>query len=215
MPLRFTILGDGPTDSSLKPIISWMLERQPSVARNGFVVEFTTGRGGDPAFANALASRIQRAQREFPCDLFFIHRDAEAEPPIKRLEEIAEAAAFVADLPPYVPAIPVRMTEAWLLIDEKAIKRAADNPNGLTDLHLPPPRKLEDIPDPKQICDDLLIAAAEKSGRRLQKFRRPSELAWRRVRLASLIGDFTPLMQVPAFKALFDATATTVEKLHL
>jgi len=209
MPTRFTILGDGPTDASLKPIIGWILQKVPAVATRGFVIEFTTGRGGAESAANPLSGRIRRALREFPCDVLFIHRDAETETPVKRLEEISKSAAL-ADLNRYIPAVPVRMTEAWLLIEEHAIRQAADNPNGATELRLPTLHKLEQLPDPKQACDDLLILASEKSGRRLQKFRRPSELAWRRVRVASLIRDFTPLMEVPAFKQLFNTTATTV-----
>ena len=48
---------------------------------------------------------------------------------------------------------------------------------------------------------DLLIEASEKTGRRLVKFRRISELAWRRGRVADLIEDYSPLRLLRAFNA--------------
>jgi hypothetical protein len=42
------------------------------------------------------------------------------------------------------------MTEAWLLIDEKAIREAAGNPKGRQPLNLPKPSKTEELSDPKE-----------------------------------------------------------------
>jgi len=55
-----------------------------------------------------------------------------------------------------VPAVPVRMTEAWLLFDEAAIRRAAGCPNGSMPLELPSLKTSEDIPDPKTILHEAL-----------------------------------------------------------
>jgi hypothetical protein len=38
---------------------------------------------------------------------------------------------------PVVCVVPVRMMEAWLLIDEMAIRRVAGNPNGRIPIELP------------------------------------------------------------------------------
>jgi hypothetical protein len=51
---------------------------------------------------------------------------------------------------PVVCVIPVKMTEAWLLIDEKAIREAAGNPKGRQPLNLPKPSKTEELSDPKE-----------------------------------------------------------------
>ena len=48
----------------------------------------------------------------------------------------------------HVLVIPVRMTEAWLLIDELALRRAAGNPNGRNPLDLPALKDLEALPEP-------------------------------------------------------------------
>ena len=127
-----------------------------------------------------------------------MHRDAEAQPREKRVQEICDAVTTI-DLP-HVPIVPVRMTEAWLLLEEDAIRKAADNPNGTIGLDLPPIANLERIPDPKKVLSDLLILAAEKTGRRKAQFER--DISVRRQRVAELIRDFSPLHQLPAFQAL-------------
>lgn len=92
------------------------------------------------------------------------------------------------------------MTEAWLLIDEQAIRQAADNPNGSVRLKLPTVLTLELLPDPKELLNELLVEASEKTGRRLEKFRRVSELAWRRGRVTELIEDYRLLRSLGAFQ---------------
>jgi hypothetical protein len=46
--------------------------------------------------------------------------------------------------------IPIRMTEAWLLLDEEAIRDSAGRPSSSVSLGLPLPQRVETIPDPKQ-----------------------------------------------------------------
>lgn len=52
---------------------------------------------------------------------------------------------------PHVCVIPVRMTEAWLLFDEAAIRQAAGNRLGRAPLALPPLDEVEQEPDPKSL----------------------------------------------------------------
>src|SRR5262249_52058120 len=92
----------------------------------------------------------------------------------------------------------VRMTEAWLLIDERAIRQAAGNPNGEAPLLLPKVASLERAPDPKKLLRDSLIRASEKTGRRLQQFER--DLGERSQRVPELIPDVSSLRQLPAFQ---------------
>jgi hypothetical protein len=90
------------------------------------------------------------------------------------------------------------MTEAWLLFDPVAIRLAADNPNGRVRLNLPRVREIEQVVDPKKQLADLLCIASEKSGRRLDQFKR--DLAGRVHRVAEVINDFSPLRALQAFK---------------
>lgn len=213
MRLRFTLLADGRSDRAIVPIIEWVLRTISTVTEAGFAVEFTVGEGFESRYSG-LAGRIDAALRMFPCDLLFVHRDAETEPIENRVVEIERAAGTVV-LERYVPIIPVRMTEAWLLISESAIRMAADNPNGRDSLSLPPLAKLDSLPDPKHVCGELLLKASGKQGRRLKKLKSPSELAWRRVRVAQLIEDFAPLMKLDAFRRFVEATRKACEVLRV
>jgi hypothetical protein len=196
--LRYTLLADGPSDRCLVRIINWLLGDIPNVAVRGFIPQVADLRYL-PAPPRTFADRITQTIRQFPCDILFVHRDAEAEPRVKRIREIYDAVTPVVALP-HVPIVPVRMTEAWLLLEETAIRKAADNPNGTVHLDLPHIATIERIPDPKRVLSKLLIVAAEKSGRRKDQFER--DISVRRQRVAELIRDFAPLRQLSAFQAL-------------
>jgi hypothetical protein len=140
-------------------------------------------RGSQP-----IVDAIVEVNLKYRPDIVFVHRDAEKLSAAVRLAEIPSRDAVV-------PIVPIRMTEAWLLIDEGAIRQAAGNPNGKTALALPPVKQLEELPDPKAILRALLISASEYSGRRRRKFDHAA--AFRR--LADLIEDFSPLLRLSAF----------------
>jgi hypothetical protein len=55
-------------------------------------------------------------------DLLFIHRDADGRSPTARYTEIAQAIESLGVSILYVAVVPVQETEAWLLLDEKAIR---------------------------------------------------------------------------------------------
>jgi hypothetical protein len=90
------------------------------------------------------------------------------------------------------------MQEAWYLFEERAIRRAAGNPNGTMRLDLPRTDELEKVPDPKKILFDLLREASGLHGRRRKKF---STIGSAR-RVAELLDDFSPLRALSAFVAL-------------
>ncbi len=198
--LRWTLLGDGTSDESLQPIITWTLAGilPPDSHLEPSFVSHTD-----------LGERFRRAQQEFPSDLFFVHRDAEREPFEQRLDEIKKAAAEAPELPPTVPIIPVRMTEAWLLIDEDAIRMAADNPYGRRNLSLPSIAKLDSLPNPKDVLDQCLLAANDSQGRRHHRFKK--KLAFHRRRVSQLIRDFRPLRRLSAFRRFEQDTRVAVE----
>jgi hypothetical protein len=186
--LSYTLVPDGPSDRALIPILDWLIEQhwhsdyQSQFVENDYL----------PRLADGLERRINQALHLFPCDLLFVHRDAEAQSPAARLAEITGATHGVAT--PWVPVIPVRMTEAWLLSDPNAIRAAADNPSGKHPLHLP--RKRADrLPDPKRVLVDALEVASGLSPRRLARFRGLS----RRSRVAELTSDFSALRALPTF----------------
>jgi hypothetical protein len=109
--------------------------------------------------------------------------------------------------PDAVSIVPVRMTEAWLLFDEQALRRAAGNPNGRVKLDLPKKEDLEQIPDPKDMLYNLLRTASDLRGSRLKKF---STRGGAR-RVSELLDDFKPLRCLNAFKALEDEIRDLVQ----
>ena len=152
------------------------------------------------------------ACRLFPCDIFFVHRDDENATPESRISEIQEAVAILAGVPfaSHVCVIPVRMTEAWFLFNEEAIRMAAGNPNGNEPLELPRLAEVEHLHDPKDILHKQLETASGLAKRRLSNFR-PQE---RVHRLAQLITDFSPLKALGAFSQLIHQTKSVLDSLN-
>lgn len=195
--LRCTLVCDGSSDRALLPVLSWILEQTETPLP--LLLDWADLRRMRVS-PKGLEERLRSALEFYPCELLFVHRDAEAQEPEMRRQEIAEALATLSQSPPAVCVIPVRMTEAWLLFDHSAIRRAADNKEGRVPLTEFTPQQWESLPDPKAKLNELLRAASEKHGRRLDKFRQ--EEAKRRVLVAERITDFSPLRQLSAFQQL-------------
>ena len=194
--LDFTLLTDGSSDAILIQPLAWILHQHLPLAINGTWADLRRL----PSPPRTLRDRIAVALDLYPCHLLFVHRDAEGETLDRRVTEIKDA---VADLPdPLVPVVPVRMQEAWLLIDEAALRCAAGNPNGGIALTMPAIDRLEDMPNPKQVLHDLLLDASELKGRRRKKLN-PGRLA---MRLGELIEDFGPLRHLTAFRHVENET---------
>jgi len=205
--LRFTLVTDGATDAVLLHPLRWLL------IKNGVV------RPIEPVWADLkqlakpptqLADKIRSALDLYPCELVFVHRDAEKEPRENRIAEIRRAIKLPSSYlfaMPHVCVVPVRMTEAWFLFDEAKMRLAAGNPSGSSELSLPPVSKVESLPDPKETLRELLIQATELSPRRLKQFS-PVKAFYR---LAELIDDFSPLRQLSAFRQLEQELKTVIE----
>ena len=196
--IRYTLITDGSSDRALIPILTWVLRERGEV--NRIQAEWAELRRL-PRPPQTLYERILTAINLFPCNLLFIHRDAEGENPDHRYEEIRNALkeAAVKDIQtPAICVVPVRMTEAWLLINESAIRLAAGNPNGTKPLNLPDLSIIEQIQNPKEQLSDILRKASGLRGRRLKAF----NMAESRIRVTELIDDFSPLHELKAFQRL-------------
>ncbi len=191
----YTLLSDGVSDQALMPIITRVLEEQmPHVTI-------------EPQWANlqrlpkppkTLPQRILAALQLYPCDLLFVHRDAEREPLIKRDKEIEEAVEALTEPleARWIAVIPVRMQEAWLLVEEAAIRRAAGNPRGTMPLLLPPLRNLENLPDPKLTLNEALTTASGLGRNRRSHFNPASCSRW----VGEYLHTLVPLRTLPAFQ---------------
>ncbi len=207
--LRFTLVTDGPTDAVLLHPLRWLL------ITNGVMRPIEAAWADLRPFLKPptqLADKIKSALDLYPCDLVFVHRDAEKEPREQRIAEIGHSMKLaspdlVASPHVHVCVVPVRMTEAWFLFDEAKIRLAAGNPAGRSQLSLPPISKVESLPDPKETLRELLVQATELPPRRQKRFL-PVKAFYR---LAELIDDFSPLRQLSAFRQLEQELKTVIE----
>lgn len=194
--MQYTLVTEGGSDRALLRPLDWLLAIH---CRGSFVGQWANPYAMDDA-SRDLFVRMSQVQRYFPADLYFVHRDADASSPFDRRREIADALARSGCGVPTVCVIPVRMTEAWFLFRESAIRRAADRKHGAARLNLPDAGGAQRAANPKKLLEDALISACELHGRRLSQFR--AELGRRKALVASNIDDFSPLRQHGAFQEL-------------
>lgn len=195
--LRYTVVSDGSSDANLLPILTWLLRKNGvNIAIQSQWADLRRLRIPIKDFQR----RIELALDLYPCDLLFIHRDAENQSREQRLREINLATEHLSSQirKPHICVIPVRMTEAWLLFDERAIRHAAGNRSGQQPLNLPLLAKIESIPNAKDILHNLLYSACGLTGRRLKQF----EVRRYARDVSGLIDDFSPLRKLQAFSLL-------------
>lgn len=205
--LRYTLVTDGSSDIALIPILTWLL-RENGVA---YAIQSTWANLNRIPHQkrSQLEEKIYWSLELYPCDLLFVHRDAEREPRENRVNEITTAIQRVLiSVPPRICVVPVRMQEAWLLFDEPAINHAAGNSSNRQSLDLPRINRLETLPNPKVELYDRLKLASNLSGRRLRKF--PVNERARRV--TQYIQDFSLLRRLSAFAALESELQQIIEQ---
>jgi hypothetical protein len=195
--IQFTLFADGSTDRALLPLLRWLVREThgPDTVAHEFFSR--------PQFRPDLnlTDRLQTALDLARCDILFVHRDAEKQDPLLRHNEIAKAVAAL-NAPyakvPHVCVVPVRMTEAWLLADESAIRQAAGRPKSIEPLDLPKLSRIDTIPDPKATLYELLREASGKKGRRRASF----DVREAAALVPEFVDSFAPLRQLRAFARL-------------
>lgn len=204
MTLPATLVTDGPSDRVIEPILRWLMQQ---LTKAEFEIRWADLRGLSRKPSN-LAEKLAVAVQEYPCQLLFVHRDAEKQGPRVRYEEIRRAADPALEFP-LVGVVPVRMQEAWLLHDEAALREAAGRPSGTEDLGLPPQHRWERLPDPKRVLHEALRTANGARGRRAKSFNTGRAAH----RVADLITDWTPLRALTAFARLEADTKAALAQL--
>lgn len=183
------LIADGSSDRMLIPILQMLLsELSPSSAFTDIIFY--------PARAVSLSERVAQAVTKYPCDILFVHRDAENQAADLRYAEI-NASRPKLNGQKLVSVVPVRMTEAWLLVVPDAIRKSVGNNDKNVRLGLPELKKIETC-DAKLHLDQALISAVNLNSRRRRKFR-PEEY---RTRVAELLTNLDPLRKLPSFVRL-------------
>lgn len=120
------LLAEGPSDKALLPILRWVLgSASPVPARIEWIDTSSFARR-----PSTLREEVDAAKIVCPCDLLFVHRDADKQPPQWRYDKISQSVGDQV----HVAVVPIRMTEAWLLIDAEAIRAASGRVSGIEDL---------------------------------------------------------------------------------
>ena len=131
--LSYVLVADGGTDRALVPIIEWAIHRLDPVVEI-LEAEFRKRTGSVRDFLDGFQTGAM---------IVFVHRDGENQAPADRLREFDGV-----DRRDVVPIVPIRMTEAWLLVSAAAIARAADRPEAA--ITVPAVQHLDTITNPKQ-----------------------------------------------------------------
>ncbi|MGH2852727.1 MAG: hypothetical protein ACRDLF_00850 [Solirubrobacteraceae bacterium] len=156
----------------------------------------------------------QRLERILKIDpdfhVLLVHRDCENDTRDLRETEIALGVARCDVQWPVVPIVPIRMTEAWLLLDEEAIRIIAGRPSGVESLDLPKVSQVETVSDPKARLRAALEGACGLSGRRLKKFKR--DFPAHRRQLLERLDRSGPVRQLSAWQALEADTADAMAR---
>lgn len=197
--VRYTLVSEGPSDEALLPVLNWLLTQHlPAVVPEGVRAEFQRR----PIKPRGLTARVRAALEDFPGDLLFVHRDADAADGLpSRLEEIRQACAELGEeitSHSHIAVVPVQETEAWLLIDELAIREAVGNREGRVRLGLPGQKSIERLANPKEKLTEALLEASGLTGRKRHKF----DIQAAKRLLSETIEDFSPLRQLSAFRRL-------------
>lgn len=207
--IRYTLVSDGTSDDALIPPLTWLLREQGVACAIAPTWADLSRLRSRP---KGLRERIRWSLDFYPCELLFVHRDAENQAPKSRRAEIDAALGELREkhgiLPPQVCVIPVRMTEAWFLFNEPALRWVAENPNGKMELSLPKIAELERMPDPKEHLYAQLRIASGLRGHRLKRFSPAGSVR----RIAERLETFVPLRPLSAFQALESDIADVVRE---
>lgn len=199
---RALLLMDGSSDA---PLAQHLEELSRRAGRPVRVVALDVDRLPIGA-GRTVTNRLRAALKADPgFSLVFVHRDAEAQDPELRYTEVADAVVKANFPGRHVAVVPVRKTEAWLLLDELAIRTVAGRPTGRVPLPLPPVHAIESHPDPKALLREVLLLASGATGRRREQLtRRFPQL--RRQLLDRLDVD-GPVTRLPSWSRLADDIA--------
>lgn len=194
--MRFLLACEGPSDAGLVPHIERLIAE----------IGETEVEGESWFHGRQLVDKIRNGLEvaDDMVDLLFVHRDADRAGATARLEEIANAVRAVVGAPGWVGVVPVRMTEAWLILDEAAIRAAVGKPSGRTPLDLPTVREAERRANPKEILADAFLAASAATGRRRRNVER--DFGVLRQRLLRNLPIHGPLTQLTSWTRFRDDT---------
>lgn len=192
--INYFLLTEGASDRMLEPVINWLFRSKGVKSRSvdSNLLEI-------PTASKSMADRLMAyCPRLVDVDLLIVHRDSDGETAFERRK--AEIVDALSSVPTWknrsIPIIPIQESEAWLLIDETSIRKAAGAPNANHPIKLPAISRLEKLKNPKEKLEEALKMANPTSGRRSKQFRFP----FLRQLVATYIEDYSILRNLSAFQ---------------
>ncbi|MFD7593198.1 hypothetical protein ACFV6D_09205 [Kitasatospora sp. NPDC059812] len=195
MTARVLFIGEGSSDNGLVPHV------ESIAVRRGLDVSITVPDFGllRPPPGHSVRDKLRAARKlHGTYDLVVVQRDADRGPAQDRRNEIEEAVCAEWPGLRHVAVVPVRMLEAWLLLDEACLRQVAENPSGRVSLDLPKGIAAEKVADPKQLLKDSLAQASEYKGRRLSQFQK--RFSQHRLRMLELLDPEGPVTCLPSWQ---------------
>lgn len=193
------MLAEGSSDRPLISVLERLCARRLGIGH--IEIEWANEHLARHGSGRSLTAKITTLLEIDPgYDVLFVHRDADARDPTERLTEIDQAFKLIKS-PPYVRVVPVQETEAWLLVDESAIREHLGIPSD-PPLDLPKLKHIERRANPKELLKELLSRAT--TSRRASKVKMLSERRFNELRaqlLESLDVD-GPVCQLSAWQQL-------------
>lgn len=203
MVTRCLLVCEGSSDIPLASHIQRLLESHGCQPTDFDIV--TDGR--------RLVDKVQNGLRMAShYDLLFVHRDADHAGADARYREIAGAVQQAGCSGPWVGIVPVRTTEAWLLLDAHAIRNAVGKPYRRIPLNLPTPAEAERMADPKAALEAVLMHASGERGRRRREVQRELPRLCRQLLENLPVGG--PLEQLESWTRFRDDTIVALRQLN-
>jgi hypothetical protein len=209
MNIRFVLVSEGTSDDGLIPHLESLCIEAGADEVTGIAPDLSRV---PRARGHTLEDRIPVILKLEPqANLLLIHRDADSDCSEQRYAEIRKAVTSCRLEKEYVAVVPVQETEAWLLLDEGAIRAVAEKPNGRNVLNLPRPTNVESVAHPKERLREALTAVAQLSGRRHKRF--AADFSSHRRLLLHRLPVGGPLLQVPSWVAMKAAIEEAIGRL--
>ncbi len=206
MRVHFILVGEGSSDEGLVPHIERLCIECGANEVIGVAPDFAMIPGHK---GHSVTEKLRTVVEYEPSvNLIIIHRDSDNRDPEPRRREIRKAVEEVNLRCDWVAAVPVQETEAWLLVDQDAIRMVAGRPAGKVALGLPSAGRVEELNDAKQSLKRALVTASELSGRRAERFR--SHFSIKRRQLLQQLLPGGALENVPSWRRFRDELATAL-----
>lgn len=188
----FALLREGTSDDGLIPHLGELLIRAG--------LDEVSGASRD--YKGTVIDCLRRVmEEESPIDLVFVHRDTDGPSDNQAREEMSAACdALGDDLGAVVPVVPIQELEAWLLLDEQAIRAVVGRPSKKVVLELPKVARVEATSSPKEMLQVALLTASGTTGRRLKDEKR--RFSDRRRTLLERLDIDGPVRALSAWQAL-------------